>query len=252
MRIIKENVLPSDTGSTAGSGVWWNPAVRRRAGIIALMAGIIALIAASDALHAALMGFLAAAEAIIRARPLLGVIVFLLLTAASAMLAFVSSAVLVPVGVYVWGKAVSLLLLWAGWILGGICAYAIGRHLGRPVIRSLARGSAFERYEHRISQHAPFGLVVLFQTALPSEVPGYLLGLVRYRFWSYLGALTLAEIPYAVATIYLGSSFLERQPVLLVATGASIVIFSGSALYVLHRRIVDKRSEPLVRPLPPS
>ncbi|MBI3934615.1 MAG: VTT domain-containing protein [Acidobacteria bacterium] len=217
------------------------PSAKRRVFVFGLLAAGLALVASLEGLHSWLMGFLPTAETIIRGRPVLGVLLFVVFAALSAMLAFVSSAVIVPLGVYVWGKTTSLLLLWMGWILGGICAYTLSRYLGRPVVKALSPGSAFERYENFVSHRAAFGLVLLFQLALPSEVPGYLLGFVRYHFWKYLGALALAELPYAVATIYLGASFLERQVYLLVGVGLAVAILSGWSLYTLHRRISEKQ-----------
>ncbi|MBI3896180.1 MAG: VTT domain-containing protein [Acidobacteria bacterium] len=218
------------------------PTAKRRVLVVVLLAGALALVASSDELHGWFIELLSAAEPTIRGRPVLGVTVFVLFAALSAMLAFVSSALIVPVGVYVWGKATSLLLLWVGWILGGVCAYTLSRYLGRPIMKALSSGKALERYEDRISHRAPFSLVLLFQLAMPSEVPGYLLGFMRYHFWKYLGALALAELPYALATIYLGASFIEQRKYVLIGVGAAVAAFSGWALYTLHRRIVDKGS----------
>jgi len=217
------------------------PAAKRRAAALVLLAAALAVAAASDALHSWLLMLLSRAEEIMRARPVMGMLLFVLFGAVSAMLAFVSSAVIVPIGVYVWGKWTSMLLLWIGWIIGGVCAYCIGRYFGRPVVTALTSGATFERYEKRISDRAPFGLVLLFQVALPSEVPGYLLGLLRYRFWKYLCALALAELPYSVATVYLGSSFIERRTYVLVEVGITVAVLSGWALYVLHRRVSEKQ-----------
>jgi uncharacterized membrane protein YdjX (TVP38/TMEM64 family) len=219
----------------------WFRAARQRVWAFVTLFGVILVILSSEELHAWLLGFLPTVEAIIRGRPILGVIFFLLFAALSAMLAFVSSAVIVPVGIYVWGSFPSLVLLWLGWILGGVLAYSLSRYLGRPVVKALGPGPAFERYENRISRHASFGLVLLFQLAMPSEVPGYLLGLAGYNFWKYIAALALAELPYALATVYLGSSFLERRLGALIGVGVAVATFSGWALYTLHRRVNTKR-----------
>lgn len=213
------------------------PTAKRRALVFVLLAAALALVASSDLFYSWLMGLLRTAEPIIRARPILGTSIFILYVALAAMLAFVSSAVIVPVGIYVWGNVVTMLLLWIGWILGGACAYVIGRYFGRPVVKAFSAASVLERYENRLSQRAPFGLVLLFQVALPSEVPGYLLGLVRYHFWKYMGALALAELPYAVASMYLGAGFIKRQTYVLVGVGAAVAVFSGWALHTLQRRI---------------
>ena len=88
--------------------------------------------------------------------------------------------------IHAWGTPLSSGLLWAGWVLGGMCAYLLGRTVGRPVLRRLTSTAALARFENRISMQASFGLVLLFQLAVPSEVPGYVLGLARYRFVKYL------------------------------------------------------------------
>jgi uncharacterized membrane protein YdjX (TVP38/TMEM64 family) len=127
-----------------------------------------------------------------------------------------------------------MLLLWTGWMLGGCCAYGLSRYLGRRVARWFLSGSSFTAYEKLIPRDAPFGLILLFQTALPSEVPGYLLGLGRYPFRKYLAALAISELPYAVATIYLGEGFLERRLWLLIGTGVAMAAFSGWTLHWLR------------------
>ena len=221
----------------------WLRAAKQRVWIFLLFAAALLLLVSSDELHAWLTGFLPVVEAIVRSRPLLGVVAFVVFAALSAMLAFVSSAVIVPVGIYVWGSAASMVLLWLGWILGGVTAYTLSRYLGRPAVKAFGPGPAFERYESRISRHASFGLVLLFQLAMPSEVPGYVLGLAGYSFLRYVGALALAELPYAVATIYLGTGFLERRLYLLIGVGLAVAALSGWALYTLHRRFAEKSHE---------
>jgi uncharacterized membrane protein YdjX (TVP38/TMEM64 family) len=222
----------------------WLPKAKRRAFVLLLLAAGLALVASSEPLHVWLIEILSWAEPIIRSKPLVGMSIFILFAAVSAMLAFVSSAIIVPVGVYVWGEATTILLLWIGWILGGICSYVISRYLGRPVVKAIGSGPTFERYENRISHQAPFALVLLFQVALPSELPGYLLGLVRYPFWRYLGALTLAELPYAVATIYFGASFIEGRVYRLAGLAIVMAVFIGWAIYKLHQWVPEERSRP--------
>ncbi len=210
--------------------------VKRRALLLVLLALVVAGVAYSDTLHGILLQLFVQTEGIIRSRPLLGPVLFVLLAAASAMLAFFSSAAIVPVGILAWGHAITVLLLWLGWTFGGVLSFSVSLFLGRQVVYAIASRALLERYERLLSHQPPFGLVLLLQLALPSEVPGYLLGLIRYPFWKYLAALLLAEFPYALATVYLGSSFLERRtvPFLLLAlllAGASIWAFAA-----LHRR----------------
>jgi uncharacterized membrane protein YdjX (TVP38/TMEM64 family) len=111
-------------------------ATRRAIGFAIVLLGLVVL-ASSSWLHGQLVGLLPAAEAVIRESPVLGASVFVAFAALSAMLAFVSSAVIVPVGVYVWGTGISGMLLLLGWVLGGVTAYTIGRYLGRPAVQAL-------------------------------------------------------------------------------------------------------------------
>jgi uncharacterized membrane protein YdjX (TVP38/TMEM64 family) len=216
----------------AQHGVVW-----RRAAILALLCIALAAIAASDILHAALLELLAASKAVIVQHPVQGALLFVLLAAASAMFAFVSMAIIAPVAVFAWGEPLSMLLLWIGWILGGVAAYGVARFLGRAVVRWLTANAALHRLEKRVHRDAPFGLVLLFQLALPSEIPGYVLGLVRYRFPLYLLALALGELPYAIATVYLGSSFVQAQSIVVLAVGLALAALSVGAFYVLRKRM---------------
>jgi uncharacterized membrane protein YdjX (TVP38/TMEM64 family) len=198
---------------------------------------VLAAIAASGTLHAALLDVLAASRDVIVEYPVLGALLFLLLAAISAMFAFVSIAILVPVAVYVWGEPLSMLLLWVGWILGGVTAYGVARLLGRRVVHWLTAASALNRLEHRLRPDTPFSLILLFQLGLPSEIPGYVLGLVRYPFGRYLLALAIVELPYTIATIYLGAGVVSAKGGLVLAIGLSAVVLSVGAFYLLRRRM---------------
>lgn len=213
------------------------PAMWGRALLLALLLAGLALLASSEAFQSLLHRAVGAVAPVISTHPFWGAVLFVLLSALSAMLAFFSSALLLPVALQAWGKAVSALLLWVGWTLGGACAYGIARAWGRPVIRRLTSGSVLARYEERISRRTPFGVVLLFQFAVPSEIPGYVLGLARYGLRRYLAVLALAELPYAVGTIYLGVSFLERRTSVLLGLGAAGILAGLWAFHLLRKRI---------------
>ena len=57
------------------------------------------------------------------------------------------------------------------------------------------------------------GRVLLFQLAVPSEIPGYLLGTLGYRFSRYLVVVSVGEVPYALGTVLLGESFVSREEI---------------------------------------
>jgi uncharacterized membrane protein YdjX (TVP38/TMEM64 family) len=70
-----------------------------------------------------------------------------------------------------------------------------------------------------------FSTVVLLQAALPSELTGYLLGLARYPVLRYMAALGLVQVPWAIGTVLLGVSFVQRNTTTLVAISAAGVLF---------------------------
>jgi uncharacterized membrane protein YdjX (TVP38/TMEM64 family) len=205
---------------------------------------MLALLLSVDSLFAFVQQLLDAAKPVITAHPLAGSLLFVLLSALSAMFAFFSSAVLVPVAVYSWGRAAAIALLWLGWLLGGVCAYGLGRFLGRPLVRSLARKGVVDFYLERLPAQVDLPIAVLIQVALPSEIPGYLFGTLRVRFATYLVALALVELPFAVGTVLLGESFVRREGAWLLGLAVIGIGTSMYAVYLLHRRMDAPRKQP--------
>ena len=113
--------------------------------------------------------------------------VFFALSAASAMLAFASTAILVPAATEVWGPMI-FLLLWGGWTAGAIAAYWIGR-LARPLVIRMGYKHKLEEYERLVSKHMKLWAALLFCIAVPSEIPGYLFGGMRYSLPKFLVAI---------------------------------------------------------------
>ena len=211
------------------------PLAARALLLIALGAGLVTL-GRSDTLHRELLDVLEAAKSVIQAHPVGGPLAFIGLAALSAMLGFVSSAVLVPAAVYAWGAPLTMLMLWIGWTLGGVTAYSLALAFGRPFLQWVVAGPALRRYEHLLDKRPAFTSVLLFQLALPSEIPGYLLGLARYPLSRYLAALMLAELPYAVGTVLLGVGFVERDTATLLA-----VCLIGAVSLAVIAQVLRKR-----------
>jgi uncharacterized membrane protein YdjX (TVP38/TMEM64 family) len=206
---------------------------------VLVLGGLVALLTAvalSDAAHAWAQQVLAYVAEVIARHPHFGRLLFVALAALSAMLAFFSSALVVPVGIHAWGPWTTAALLWTGWLLGGVCAYWIGRGLGRRVAAWFVASKRLDYYEARI-RHASFATILLFQTALPSEIPGYVLGSLRYRFLAYLLALAVVELPFSLGAVYLGDSFVNRKYHLIITIGIAGIALSALGLWYLRRRI---------------
>jgi uncharacterized membrane protein YdjX (TVP38/TMEM64 family) len=210
-----------------------------RAAAVVLICASVALLLSFDAVNDSLQRALSAAQPGIAAHPRLGAIAFVLFAALSAILAFFSSALLLPAAVYTWGTTVTLVLLWLGWLLGGICTYALGRMLRRPGEGMPRASSKIDFYLQRAPGDVTFALVLLLCLALPSEIPGYLCGYLGVRVRTYLPALAMAELPYAIGAVVLGQGVAHRQIGWLLAVG-----FIGALLSLLALRALHKRLEP--------
>jgi len=196
---------------------------------------LLGLIAASETLHDRTAEIIVWTEALIERAPVAGLVVFLLLAMLSAMVAFFSSAVLAPVAIYAWGEGWTLVLLWLGWLFGGIASFCVGRYFGRSVAATILGEDKISDWQEALGERTRFIHILIFQAAVPSEIPGYLLGVLRYRFRHYLAALALTELPYAVATVYLGASFLEGNSSVFLIAGVGLIIVTAAALR-MHRQ----------------
>jgi len=201
-------------------------------GMLIIIAG---LIAGTETLLDKSHEIIMLVESAIIGYPVLGKLLFVLLALVSAMLAFFSSAILTPIGIYAWGTVETFVLLWIGWLLGGMISFLVGRYLGRSVVSVLLGESRLSNWETQVGRHTKFIHILLFQAAVPSEIPGYVLGILRYRFVLYLAALAIAELPYALGTVFLGKSFLKGESLLFVAVGAATILLSVIAFQALRR-----------------
>ena len=218
--------------------------LRRHLLTIGLLIVVAGLVAASDTLHNRTEEIIYWTEGLISQAPVLGMFVLILLAMLSAMVAFFSSALLAPIAVYTWGKTACFVLLWSGWFLGGIVSFCIGRFLGRSAASTIIGADKVASWEGQINERAKFRHVLMFQAIVPSEIPGYVLGILRYRFLLYAAALALTELPYAVATVYLGESFLNAESTVFIMLGVGTILL-GTLLIRIYRSMDQQdRNDP--------
>jgi uncharacterized membrane protein YdjX (TVP38/TMEM64 family) len=208
-----------------------------RAAVVVLICASLALLLSADQVYAGLQRALSAAEPLLAGHPYLGAVAFVVLAALSAILAFFSSALLLPPAIYAWGAPVTFGLLWLGWLLGGLCTFALGRSLRTARPGAARPSSQFDFYLQRAPGEVTFALVLLLCLALPSEIPGYLCGYLNVRLRTYFSALALAELPYAAGAVLLGDGVVHRHISWLVVCGVLGAALSLYALRALHRRL---------------
>ena len=216
-----------------------HPLNARRVAVLLVLLVLVLGVLSSAPLHRALLDLLAVAEQVMRAYPRIGMLLFFALAGFSAMLSFFSSAALVPVGVYVWGPTVTMLLLWSGGTVGGILGYWFARTLGRRAVKRMFPAEPLRKYETFFATRADWRTILLFRLALQSELPSYVLGLVRYPLVRYLPIIMVAEALFVLLEVYLGAAFLERNTLTFVAAlliGAGLMVWAWKRL---QRAMVD-------------
>ena len=183
-------------------------------------------------------------EDVMTSHPVAGALVFFLFSAISAMIAFASSAVLVPSAIATWGHVITFVLLWGGWMAGAVAAWEIG-YVARPLLSRMGYEEKLDKYQKWVGKRMPFWGVLLFCIAVPSEVPGYLFGSVRYPFLKFFAAMGIAEAVYAVGVIVVGENVLTDKPLpLLLAIAAIVLVAAGGGwlLKVMRQKKASKLS----------
>lgn len=173
----------------------------------------------------------------------LGVFLFIGLAAVSALASPFSSVPLVPVAILMWGSVLSIVFLVVGWLLGHIASYLIGYYASYSVVKSLIPFDKLNDYLKRFSPKSEFLLVLLFRMSMPAELPGYVLGIVRYNFWKYFIATFIAEFPFAILTVYGGDAFMRKDAIVLIGVviiGVAIVL---TMLYLFRQRMRSRNNK---------
>lgn len=215
---------------------------RSRAIVLLLLVIAVASLASLPPVHRGVQRVIDQTEQAIADHALAGAILFVVLSACSAMVVFFSTAVVTPVAIDAFGTLATVLLLWLGWVLGGMTAYAIGRFLGRPVAHWFIEPRHLQVYEERAARLTRFAHVLLFQFAIPSEIPGYVLGLAGCPFGTYVAAMAIAELPFAIGAVFLGEGFLEGRSLLILSVGAAGIALTW---FAFHRLASVWRNQPL-------
>ena len=215
--------------------------LQRHIVIVGICIVVVGLITASDTLHDRTAEIIAWIEGVISHAPLLGMFLFVLLATISAMVAFFSSAVIAPVAIFAWGKTGTFMLLWLGWLPGEILSFCIGRFPGRSAVGTLIDDKKIAGWERDLRTRFRFIHILMFQVAVPSEIPGYVLGILRYRFPLYLTALAITELPYAIAMVYPGESFLEGESTVFILLGQAVIV-AGMSLLQGFRKMMSQRN----------
>lgn len=164
-------------------------------------------------------------------------VIFVVLAAFSAMLSPFSSVPFVPAVILLWGNFLTIGLLLAGWLIGAAGAYFVGYFAGYPLVGQLYSLEKIKYFQERISHKTEFLIILLFRFAMPAEIPGYALGIVRYHFGKYLLATFIAELPFAIITAYASDALVNYRPAFFIGLVAFAFFILGFMLYLFNKKL---------------
>jgi uncharacterized membrane protein YdjX (TVP38/TMEM64 family) len=197
----------------------------------AALVAVVTVLWLSAALQTVVFDALRFSKDTIAEHPIATRVLFVLLSAGSALLFLFSSLPLVPIAVHAWGQFETLLLLATGWFIGGSIAYLIGCRFGRRAAEYFVSSAALNRYGKLFSARMTIAEVALVKLALPSEVTSLALGVIRYPAHKLMVVLPASELPFALWTVYLSAAFVEDRRLAFV-----LVFLAGFAAVAIVTR----------------
>ncbi len=214
---------------------------KRRIALTLSFAFIGFLVWSSVTFQGVLSHYLPLFENLARNNPILSIVVFIALGTLSTMLSSFSSVPLVPVAVLVWGNWLTAVLLFIGWTAGDVLSYWVAYWAGNPVFRRLVPFEKIGYYQKKIPPDAEFKLVFFFIMSMPSEIPGYTLGTLRYNFKRYFLITALGELVWSPLTAFAGRALVEKNPIVFGAVTLFMVFFFIYSFGTFRRYIREKQ-----------
>jgi len=204
--------------------------LRNRLWIFSLLVVLALLIWSSVTLQGIFFDSVVAISFFTENHPFAGVMFFVFLTALSSLLSPFSSIPFVPFSVAIFGGFPTIVFLMLGWMTGAIISYFLGVTVDKAFLQNLTSVEKINYYKDKISAHSHFYTIMVFRLALPAEITGYSLGILRYNFGKYLLAVFLSEIPFAVLAVFSSQAFLEKN---FIIFSGLVLLTAGLVLYLL-------------------
>ncbi|MEO0999283.1 MAG: VTT domain-containing protein [Pseudomonadota bacterium] len=179
-------------------------------------------------------------EAAIGARAGLGMVVFVLIFAASIVLAPISSTPLIAAGAQLWGVWATAALSVIGWTAGAMGAFYLARWYGRPLVERMVPMERLRRLEALVPRRHIFWTIFLLRAVTPFDGLSYVLGMMshipgRTHFWATLTGL----VPFCLTVSWLGS-----LPPVYLAAGLLAALGLAAAVFRAVRRRAGERDAP--------
>jgi uncharacterized membrane protein YdjX (TVP38/TMEM64 family) len=195
-------------------GHWW-PSVRAGLWVVALFAAGVAV----TRLYAGPIEQALAGHAVV------GMAVFAATSAVAVLMPAMTNLPLVPLAVVAWGPWWAAALLLAGWTLGSVLSFLLGREARALILRrfpSVQRHAQIDRlihHEHRMAS------LVLLRMTFPVDVLSYALGLFSpsTTLWQNMLATLLGAAPFAL--LFAAVPVMPPMLQLVVFGGCTLLFF---------------------------
>lgn len=154
-----------------------------------------------------------------------GVIIFMLIEISSIVIAPVTTVPLVPIASTLWGWQFAVVICVFSWTVGALIAFVIGRKYGVSILKKFFSLKKVHDIEKRIPREHLFWSVILLRVILPTDVVSYVLGIfTKMKKLEYTIATAIGVIPLAIFLSVVGSISVEKQILLFLLIGISIII----------------------------
>lgn len=143
---------------------------------------------------------------IMSSRGVLGIFVYIFISAATTVVAPLSSVPLMPLASNIWGPVSTALASVLGWWIGAIVSFYISRKYGRVLVEKIFSKEKLDVIEKKVPEKNIFWSIVLLRMVVPVDLLSYVLGLFKPISWKvYIWATLVGTIPFAFVFAYLGT-----------------------------------------------
>ncbi|MEK6854760.1 MAG: VTT domain-containing protein [Nanoarchaeota archaeon] len=169
-----------------------------------------------------------------------GMIIFIIIIAASIVLAPISAVPLFPLASGLWGWITTAILGIIGWTIGASIAFLLARKYGSGLVNKFLPVEKLQNLEKKIPKNNLFLTVVLLRMVIPVDGLSYLLGLFSsMSFGAYFLATLIGIIPFTFVIAYLGTVPFAYQ---ISFTITALIIFAMGILIAYARRKIKIKS----------
>lgn len=161
---------------------------------------------------------------------------FVALLVSATVFAPVTVMPVIPMVAPMFGPFVTGVLSIIGWSLGGIVAFLISRHVGRPLLTKFVSVEHLEAIVSRIPTRVQFFTIILIRMSMPVDITSYALGLVQsVSFTHYTLATIIGVSWFSFAFAYLGDALFQHHWSVAVWFGSSSLVLLLGSWYILLR-----------------